>query len=37
VRFQNGSAEAMNSTGTSLIKLRNHSAQYFIPACSDAT
>src|SRR5215470_6055365 len=34
---QNGSAAAMNSIGTSLINPFSHSAQYFIPACSDTT
>src|SRR5262245_41515072 len=35
--LQNGSAAAMNSIGTSLINSCSHSAQYFIPACSDTT
>ena len=34
---QNGSSAAMNSIGTSSMKDFNHSAQYFIPACSDTT
>src|SRR5580700_4238670 len=35
--FQNGSTAATNSTGTSLTNVLSHSAQYFIPACSDTT
>lgn len=34
---QKGSAAATNSTGTSLMNPFSHSAQYFMPACSDTT
>lgn len=34
---QKGSAAAMKRMGTSLINVFSHSAQYFIPACSETT
>src|SRR5262245_24536578 len=34
---QKGSGAAMNSIGTSPMNPFSHSAQYFIPACSDTT